>query len=379
MLRAPLVLSKTRLENLNEVRNLNLWGNELTDVTLLSSLPNLEIISLSINQITTLSTFSHCTKLKEIYLRKNCISDVAEVVYLQGLRELHTLWLSDNPCAMNNTEEGPWYRPFVLRMLPQLRKLDNILITAEERANALATNNEILHAMHKRAHYIAKQIESPLLNSKMNIAGRSIVHTGSKSESSGGGGGTKGVSSSVEDRSYIHMEGRDLNFVDIQTNEREGRRSSPQRSSSSSPPPPPPRQYHSSPSQQYVQERREHTVEPRELSPRSKDIEKMVNKRVNEANPLDHLGGSDRGTKTVRKKLISRTKPNEVDNIMERSIDSKPEWNGGNRNGRVAREVNNDSDLDSSSALAVATLLLNRMNKHDLKVMSNTIHQLLKK
>ena len=105
----------------------------------------------------------------------------------------------------------------------------------------------------------------------------------------------------------------------------------------------------------------------------------MVNKRVNEANPLDHLGGSDRGTKTVRKKLISRTKPNEVDNIMERSIDSKPEWNGGNRNGRVAREVNNDSDLDSSSALAVATLLLNRMNKHDLKVMSNTIHQLLKK
>jgi hypothetical protein len=158
MLRTPLVLSKTRLDSLDEVRNLNLWGNELTDVSLLSSMPNLEIISLSINQITSLVSFSHCSKLCELYLRKNRITDVAEIIYLQGLRQLHTLWLSDNPCADDTvTEEGPWYRPFVLRMLPQLRKLDNVAITSEERAMALATNNPILHNMHKRASYLAQR------------------------------------------------------------------------------------------------------------------------------------------------------------------------------------------------------------------------------
>ena len=45
------------------------------------------------------------------------------------------LWLSDNPCATQNT-----YRPFVIKTLPQLVKLDSSEITDEERKKAYQMN-----------------------------------------------------------------------------------------------------------------------------------------------------------------------------------------------------------------------------------------------
>ena len=131
-LKPALVLSKTKCTSLGDVRSLNLWGCGLSDVSLLERMPSLEVVSMSLNALTTLRAFAHLPALQELYLRKNCIVDAAEVVYLQGLRNLHTLWLSDNPCAdespgnrgAGGAEEGRWYRTFVLRMLPQLRKLD---------------------------------------------------------------------------------------------------------------------------------------------------------------------------------------------------------------------------------------------------------------
>ena len=61
-------------------------------------------------------------------MRKNNIVDLGEVQYLTKLPKLQTLWLSHNPCA-----ENPYYRLYVIRMLPGLVKLDNADITQEER------------------------------------------------------------------------------------------------------------------------------------------------------------------------------------------------------------------------------------------------------
>jgi len=75
----------------------------------------------SVNRISTLKDFKCCFALKDLYLRKNCIMDLSELVYLQGLPSLRVLWLSENPCA-----HSPNYRNTVLRYLPKLMKLDNI-------------------------------------------------------------------------------------------------------------------------------------------------------------------------------------------------------------------------------------------------------------
>ena len=87
-------------------------------------MPNIEIVSLSLNKIHTLRDFSHCIKLTELYLRKNMISDLSEVLYIANLPSLKVLWLSHNPCA-----EHQYYRHFVIKTLPQLVKLDNDEIT----------------------------------------------------------------------------------------------------------------------------------------------------------------------------------------------------------------------------------------------------------
>jgi len=58
-----LVFNKTKSDNLNNIKNLNLWGNELEDLQLIEKMPNLEVISLSVNKINSLKDFAKCAKL----------------------------------------------------------------------------------------------------------------------------------------------------------------------------------------------------------------------------------------------------------------------------------------------------------------------------
>ena len=85
-------------------------------------------MSLSLNKITSLRDFQTCYKLQELYLRKNLISDLSEVRYLQQLSQLKVLWLSHNPCA-----DHPQYRQYIIKTLPQIIKLDNAEVTLEEK------------------------------------------------------------------------------------------------------------------------------------------------------------------------------------------------------------------------------------------------------
>lgn len=131
VLTPDLVLARAKTDSLYGIRNLNVWGNDLSDVSILRKLPNVEVLSLSVNKIASLKDFSSCLKLQELYLRKNAISDISEIRYLVNLPELRVLWLSDNPCT-----EVPNYREIVISVLPGLTKLDNLPISPEERANA---------------------------------------------------------------------------------------------------------------------------------------------------------------------------------------------------------------------------------------------------
>lgn len=71
-------------------------------------------------------------KLQELYLRKNEIADISEVLFLRSCKSLRILWLNENPCSFE-----PSYRQKVLSVLTNLQKLDDLDVTFEERNNAI--------------------------------------------------------------------------------------------------------------------------------------------------------------------------------------------------------------------------------------------------
>ncbi|XP_072173451.1 cilia- and flagella-associated protein 410-like [Diadema setosum] len=133
-----MVLAKARASDLENVKKLNCWGGGLTDVSIFRQMPNIEVISLSVNSITTLEDFSYCSNLTELYVRRNCIASLSEVWFLRSLPKLRVLWLADNPCAA-----GDNYRATILRILPNLHKLDNIVVTFDEVNRALEEGDEL--------------------------------------------------------------------------------------------------------------------------------------------------------------------------------------------------------------------------------------------
>ena len=112
-----------------------MWGSDVDGLEILREMPNLEVISLSLNKVTTLRDIVGCTKVTEIYLRKNNICDLKEITYLSGLTRLKVLWLSHNPCA-----DHAYYRAFVVSTIPSLVKLDNAEVTQTERDQAKSIN-----------------------------------------------------------------------------------------------------------------------------------------------------------------------------------------------------------------------------------------------
>ncbi|KAL4228550.1 hypothetical protein ACF0H5_011600 [Mactra antiquata] len=137
-LTGPIVLARTRAPDLESVRKLNCWGSEVEDISVVRQMPNLEICSVSVNDITTLEDFQHCKNLQELYIRNNKIEMLSDICYLKDLNCLRILWLSDNPCA---TAEN--YRHTVIRNLPQLQKLDNVVIDDEDKEAAKEKGEEL--------------------------------------------------------------------------------------------------------------------------------------------------------------------------------------------------------------------------------------------
>ena len=126
-----LIAQKVKSDRIESIRNLNLWGSNLEDISIIEDMPSLEIVSLSVNKIKTLRPFANLANLRELYLRRNLISNLNEIKYLTDCQNLSVLWLSENPICDN-----PNYRAVIICVLPQLQKLDDIAITDQERSKA---------------------------------------------------------------------------------------------------------------------------------------------------------------------------------------------------------------------------------------------------
>ena len=126
-----LIAQKVKSDRIESIRNLNLWGSNIEDISILEEMPSLEVVSLSVNKIRTLKPFANLQNLRELYLRKNLITNLNEIKYLTDCQNLTVLWLSENPICDNQN-----YRAVVICILPQLQKLDDIAITEQEREKA---------------------------------------------------------------------------------------------------------------------------------------------------------------------------------------------------------------------------------------------------
>ena len=126
-----LIAQKVKSDRIESIRNLNLWGSNIEDISIIEEMPSLEVVSLSVNKIRTLKPFANLDNLRELYLRRNLISNLNEIKFLTDCQNLSVLWLSENPICDN-----PNYRSVVICVLPQLHKLDDITITDEERDKA---------------------------------------------------------------------------------------------------------------------------------------------------------------------------------------------------------------------------------------------------
>ena len=93
------VLNKTNNNNPKNIKALNLWGNNISDISILSEFPSLEIISLSTNQIKDISAFKKLKNVRELHLKDNQINDFNQIENLKNCKKLEKLVLKDNPIA----------------------------------------------------------------------------------------------------------------------------------------------------------------------------------------------------------------------------------------------------------------------------------------
>ncbi len=154
------IKTKTNNSKCNQIKSLNLWGNELEDISILSELPKLEIVSLNDNNIRNLEVFQNHENLKELYLRKNFIATLEQIKYLEKCKNLSILVLKDNPITSISD-----YKNKIIEILPQLKKLDDEVIDPNyiNKNNKMSKKNSINSPNNK------KDIKKTTINSRESI------------------------------------------------------------------------------------------------------------------------------------------------------------------------------------------------------------------
>ena len=121
MLTKELILSKKpNIFDISSIKKLKICSSNISDISIISRMKNLEILFLSSNKISSLYALSQCENLRELNLRNNYIFSFDELYFLQNLQKLRMLSLEGNPISHSDN-----YLDKVLKILPNLHYLDN--------------------------------------------------------------------------------------------------------------------------------------------------------------------------------------------------------------------------------------------------------------
>jgi hypothetical protein len=163
-----LLLTKTKVNSLSEIKVISFFGCDLENIDIISKLNNLEICTLSGNKISSLKPFSYCKTLKELYIRRNNIINIKEILYLKQCKNLKILWIDDNPFINKNN-----YRDYIINQLPTLQKLDNKTIINEEKKLIIKTRQNTkspIHAINKTPIKFKKDINYTTASSTFGMS-----------------------------------------------------------------------------------------------------------------------------------------------------------------------------------------------------------------
>ncbi|VDM96505.1 unnamed protein product [Onchocerca ochengi] len=127
---ANAILEIKGLDNLITLRELYLSQNGIQYITGLKTNMNLEILDLNYNRLRSISNIHHLHKLTDFWAKKNQLDDMADINELVQLPNLKLVYLEMNPFSENST-----YRGKVIRMLPQIEKLDATYCREAENRN----------------------------------------------------------------------------------------------------------------------------------------------------------------------------------------------------------------------------------------------------
>lgn len=123
----------TRIEGLDNlpIRELRLAHNQITSLDGLDNLPCLSALDVSFNQIKTLQPLQRLPHLTHVNVAGNALQFLRQTEYLTSCTWLHVLYIDHNPCTLK-----PHYRLRVIYRLPNLKQLDEVIVSTEEKVRA---------------------------------------------------------------------------------------------------------------------------------------------------------------------------------------------------------------------------------------------------
>lgn len=113
------------------IRELNVSHNRLSSLQGLTALPCLSALDASDNLISSLSPLQQCPHLNYVNVSNNKLEHIRQVEFLLETQWLHVLLMKDNPCSAKEH-----YRLRVIFRLANLKRLDSVLVTSEEKIRA---------------------------------------------------------------------------------------------------------------------------------------------------------------------------------------------------------------------------------------------------
>ena len=113
--------------------NLQRLDNSLADVS-----STLEELWISYNAVAKLDALRSCKQLRVLYASNNALKALADLNPLRELPALEDAVLHHNPFYDALGDDDALRRQRIVKVLPQLKKLDGVLVTDEEREAAAA-------------------------------------------------------------------------------------------------------------------------------------------------------------------------------------------------------------------------------------------------
>jgi hypothetical protein len=113
------------------IEELYLQQNRIRKISGLNKLAVLHTLDLSKNQIQKLKGLQECESLRFLKIQLNNIGKIGQLSFIENLALLTEVDMSCNP-----VQNRKFYRLQVLYHIPQLRQLDGVSISAEEKIKA---------------------------------------------------------------------------------------------------------------------------------------------------------------------------------------------------------------------------------------------------